>query len=586
MNLVIAPSILFPVLFFAGILQGGSLSRAQTTVEIVDSLQADSTISMSSEVQEVSPSVQAISFVPPFDPPITFAGNFGEIRANHFHGGLDFKTGGVIGKPVHALADGYISRICVTRGSGYVLYVRYNNGYTTINRHLSAFVGGVAQRVEALQYAKESWEVEIDPKPDEYPVKAGQQIAWSGNTGYSFGPHLHLDMFETKTGDFIDPLPFFKKWVTDTMAPRAESILFFPQPGKGEVNGRQVRQAFPANSHRLITAWGIIGVGLRAHDYMNGVSNHYGVRTVILEVDGKEVFRSNVDRFSSYENRMINSWTFGAYMKSFIDPGNTLRMLHAYNGNRGLIDINEERPYRFVYTLEDAFGNTSKVRFIVQGHKVPIRPVEHREKYVFRWNKVNYLQEPGMELVIPRGMLYDDVWLNYSVRADSGDVAFTYQLTDERVPLQSGCELRIGLRRRPVSDTTKYYMARLNGRGGKSSVGGIYDKGFIKAHILELGTYTVAVDTIPPEIIPIAPRAWARSGRITYRLKDKESGIRSYRGTVDGKWALFGIPNAVNGSLVYELDAKRMKRGGRHVVEIIATDRCGNTSLERTTFFW
>ena len=127
------------------------------------------------------------TFTPPFDFPITFSGNFGEIRANHFHGGLDFKTGGTIGKPVHALAEGYISRIRVTHGSGYVLDVAYNNGYKTINRHLSAFVGDVARRVEDLQYEKESWEVEITPEPGEYPVKAGQVIALSGNTGYSFG---------------------------------------------------------------------------------------------------------------------------------------------------------------------------------------------------------------------------------------------------------------------------------------------------------------------------------------------------------------------------------------------------------------
>ena len=94
------------------------------------------------------------SFAPPFDFPITFSGNFGEIRANHFHGGLDFKTGGVSGKPVRALADGYVSRIRVTHGSGYVLHVTYNNGYTTINRHLSAFVGEMARRVEDLQYQK------------------------------------------------------------------------------------------------------------------------------------------------------------------------------------------------------------------------------------------------------------------------------------------------------------------------------------------------------------------------------------------------------------------------------------------------
>lgn len=526
------------------------------------------------------------SFTPPFDFPITFSGNFGEIRANHFHGGLDFKTGGTIGKPVRALADGYISRIRVTHGSGYVLDVAYDNGYSTINRHLSAFVGDVARRVEDLQYEKESWEVEITPEPDEYPVKAGQIIALSGNTGYSFGPHLHLDMIETATDEYIDPLPFFMDKVKDKTAPRAEGIMLFPQPGKGVVEGKQTRRAFPAHPTKPIIAWGLIGAGIRAYDYMDGVQNKYGVKAVILEVDGEEVFRSTVDRFAYEENRYINSWTHGQYMKSFIEPGNRLRMLQASNGNRGLVDINEERPYRFVYTLRDALGNISKVRFTVQGQKMIIAPVEHREKYALKWDKVNYLQEPGLELVIPKGMLYDDVLLNYSVRADSGDIAFTYQLNDTRIPMHGTCDLRIGLRRRPVEDMAKYYVAGVTARGGKYRIGGKYEDGVMKVRIRDLGTYTVAVDTVPPVITPLNQAQWGRTGKIIFKAKDKETGINTYRGTIDGKYALFGKPNSISGNLVCELDPKHVEKGGKHVVEMTVTDGCGNRTTGQFEFVW
>ena len=552
-------SIFFSLLFFIGSVQSGYAQETDTDKP---------------------------SFIPPFDFPITFSGNFGEIRANHFHGGLDFKTGGTIGKPVRALADGYISRIRVTHGSGYVLDVAYDNGYSTINRHLSAFVGDVARRVEDLQYEKESWEVEITREPDEYPVKAGQIIALSGNTGYSFGPHLHLDMIETATDEYIDPLPFFMNKVKDKTAPRAEGIMLFPQPGKGVVEGKQTRRAFPAHPTKPITAWGLIGAGIRAYDYMDGVQNKYGVKTVILEVDGEEVFRSTVDRFAYEENRYINSWTHGQYMKSFIEPGNRLRMLQASNGNRGLVEINEERPYRFVYTLSDALGNTSKVRFTVQGQKTTIAPVEHREKYALKWDKVNYLQEPGLELVIPKGMLYDDVLLNYSVRADSGDIAFTYQLNDTRIPMHNACDLRIGLRRRPVEDVTKYYVAGVTARGGKYRIGGKYEDGVMKVRIRDLGTYTVAVDTVPPVITPVNQAQWGRTGKIIFKAKDKETGINTYRGTIDGKYALFGKPNSISGNLVCELDPKHVEKGGKHVVEMTVTDGCGNRTTEQFDFVW
>ena len=552
-------SIFFSLLFFIGSVQSGYAQETDTDKP---------------------------SFIPPFDFPITFSGNFGEIRANHFHGGLDFKTGGTIGKPVRALADGYISRIRVTHGSGYVLDVTYDNGYSTINRHLSAFVGDIARRIEDLQYEKESWEVEITPDPDEYPVKAGQIIALSGNTGYSFGPHLHLDMIETATDEYIDPLPFFMDKVKDKTAPRAEGIMLFPQPGKGVVEGKQTRRAFPAHPTKPITAWGLIGAGIRAYDYMDGVQNKYGVKTVILEVDGEEVFRSTVDRFAYEENRYINSWTHGQYMKSFIEPGNHLRMLHASNGNRGLVDINEERPYRFVYTLSDALGNTSKVCFTVQGQKTTIAPVEHREKYALKWDKVNYLQEPGLELVIPKGMLYDNVLLNYSVRADSGDIAFTYQLNDTRIPMHDACDLRIGLRRRPVEDMTKYYVAGVTARGGKYRIGGKYEDGVMKVRIRDLGTYTVAVDTVPPVITPVNQAQWGRTGKIIFKAKDKETGINTYRGTIDGKYALFGKPNSISGNLVCELDPKHVEKGGKHVVEMTVTDGCGNRTTEQFDFVW
>lgn len=536
--------------------------------------------SLAVKAQEVN------ELVPPFDFPIVFSGNFGEIRANHFHGGLDFKTGGGIGKQVRALADGYISRIRVTHGSGYVLDITYHNGYHTINRHLSAFIGAIAERVEALQYEQESWEVEIVPEPDEYPVKAGEVIALSGNTGYSFGPHLHLDMLEVSSGDYIDPLPFFRSRVNDHTPPRAEGLMFFPQPGKGWVDGKTTAVTSPAHPQRPIPAWGVIGIGVRAHDFMDGVGNRYGVHTVVLEVDGTEVFRSVVDRFSEEENRYINSWTQGEFMKSFIEPGNRLRMLHAYNGQRGLLTIDEERLYHCVYTLHDALGNTTRLQFDLQGRKTEIPPLPDPDKYSFRWDKVNYLQEPGLELIVPKGRLYDDVRLEYAVRADSGDIAFTYQLSKTRIPLHEPCELRIGLRHMPLADSTKYYIAEVTSRGGKLYQGGTYEAGFMKGRIRQLGTFTVAVDTVAPTLAPVHPNQWGRTGRIVLKARDKESGIVRYRGTIDGQYALFGKTNSISGDLVCVLDSQHVEKGKKHLVEVTVEDACGNRTTERYALFW
>ncbi|MDR3118337.1 MAG: M23 family metallopeptidase [Mediterranea sp.] len=523
-----------------------------------------------------------VRFTAPFDFPLSLSGNFGEIRADHFHGGLDFKTQGVSGKKVLAIADGYISRIRVNHGSGYVLDLCYDNGYSTVNRHLSGFVSPIAERVEALQYANESWEVTIIPKKDEYRVKAGRQIGWSGNTGYSFGPHLHMDVIEDATGDHIDPLPFFKRYLRDTRAPQTAGFMLFPQMGKGVVNGKYRPQAFETDGKDTVRAWGVVGAGIRAYDYMDGETNRCGVHTVVLTVDGEEVFRSVVDRFSAYEDRMINSWTHGQYMKSFIEPGNTLRMLTA-GDNRGLVTINQERDYHFRYTLKDAYGNTSRAGFVVRGVRQSVVPPEQKDRHIFRWNKANSLHELGLELIVPRGMMYDDVALDFAIRADSGAVAFTYQLHDERVPLHRPCDIGISVRRKTVADSTRFYMARVGSKGNLVSVGGRYENGYVRSRIYELGTYTVAVDTVPPVVTAVSPGRWARSGKIVYKIKEEQSGIKSYRGTIDGKYALFGH-NIMDDRIVCKIDPKRVKKGRRHSVVLTVTDHCGNEWVERTSF--
>ena len=528
-------------------------------------------------------------YQPPFDFPIVFSGNFGEIRANHFHGGLDFKTQGAVGKPIKAQADGYISRIRVNTGSGYVLNVTYDNGYYLIYRHLSKFTPAIDERVKKWQYDHEQWEVDIIPEEGEYPVKAGDLLAYSGNTGYSFGPHLHLDAVELKTDEFVDPLPFFQQAVKDRTAPTAEGFMVFPQRGKGVVDGQTNDKVYPINAKtplKTITAWGVIGVGLKAYDHMETVSNRYGVKLLVLEVDGEEVFRSDVSRFAESEHRYINSWTSGQYMKSFIEPGNRLRMLKASNGNRGLLTIDEERPYHLVYTLTDGLGNTSKAEFTIVGKQQDIPDSGDDEQVVFRWNEVNILQQPGIDMVVPRGRLYDDLYLHYQVSKDNQGVAFTYQLSKHTVALHDYADISIGLTQMPVDDTSKYYVAGVDSKGKRYSLGGKYEDGSIKAKVREIGTFTVGVDTIPPVVTPLNPQQWGRSGAITLQVKDEHTGISSYRGTIDGQYALFGKYNSVNNHIVCYLDPEHVQKGGRHELVFTATDDCGNDVTEIYNFTW
>lgn len=521
--------------------------------------------------------------------PVTFAGNFGELRSNHFHGGLDFKTAGVTGKPVYAMADGYISRVRVNSGSGYVLNVTYHNGYTAIYRHLSAFMPALKNRVEALEYQNEKWEVDFAPNASEYPVKKGQQIAWSGNTGYSMGPHLHLDLIEDETDEFVDPLPFFQDRVIDKVAPTVEGLALFPRWGKGVVNQSSdiVELAVPIRQE--ITAWGEIGLGIKAFDRMNGVNNRYGVRHVELIVDGKEVFRSDVGRFSEDENPYIYSWTHGQYMKSFIEPGNKLRMLRADPAGRGRLLINEERPYQIEYRLADLFGNTSTFKFTVKGAKQELKEPRVDEKYLFRWDRSNYLQQPGFGLLLPEKNLADDLPLDFSQWLDEGAIAYTYQLVEKPVHLFHFAELKIGLLSQPIDDLSKYYIVQITrgkNRETRSGITATFEDGFLKARVGSLGTFTAAIDTVAPEIRAINAKTWGKTGKLVLKATDKETSVVSYKGYIDGQFALFGKLNSYTNQLECRLDPARVAKGKNHRLEFIATDACGNVRKEYFQFYW
>ena len=533
----------------------------------------------------------------PMDIPVLLSGNFGELRSNHFHSGIDFKTQGVEGKPIHSVQDGYVSRISVSPwGYGNGLYITHPDGTTTVYGHLQKFSQKITAYLKEKQYEQESFNVNLSLTPDELPVKEGELVALSGNTGSSGGPHLHFEVRDTETEEPMDPIEYYKDLIKDTQAPKIQGIMVYSMPGKGVVNGsRRKLELKPVTAKNgkqtlngKIEAWGEIGLAVKGYDYMDNTSNIYGIKDITLTADSQVIFHSNLDRFAFDESRYLNSFTDfeewkehrSFYIKSFVDPGNRLRFIESLN--RGILTIDEPRTYHLTYQLADAFGNTTQLSIQIEGKEQPIPEVDTENTELFHWWSDNRFGAKGIRLTIPKGNLYDDLYFRYSVKEDSTALGATHILHNKPVAFHKSAKLSLRLQTDTLDNKLQYGIVRLQ-NGRRSWTGGVYRNGWVDADIKETGSYTLGQDLVPPTITPLNPATWVSKQAIALSLSDNLSGVQTYRGEIDGQYVLFEMNS--KSVITYHFDKERLARG-KHTLKLVVTDACGNQSTYTYPFTW
>lgn len=533
----------------------------------------------------------------PMDHPILLSGNFGELRSNHFHSGIDFKTQGVEGKPIHSVQDGYVSRISVSPwGYGNGLYITHPDGTTTVYGHLQKFSQKIAAYVKNKQYELESFNVNLTLTPEELPVKEGELVALSGNTGSSGGPHLHFEIRDTETEEPMDPIEAYKELIQDTKPPKIQGIMICPVQGKGVVNGSrrklELKPVTAQNGKQTLTgkieAWGEIGLAVKGYDYMDNTSNIYGVKEITLTADSQVIYHSDLTRFAFDETRYLNSFTDfeewkehrSFYMKSFVDPGNRLRFIESID--RGILTIDEPRTYHLTYRLADAFGNATQLTVRIEGKEQPIPEIDTDNTELFHWWSDNRFGAKGIRLTIPKGNLYDDLYFRYSVKEDSTALGAVHTLHNKPVALHKSAKLSLRLQTDTLENKPQYGIVRLQ-NGRRSWTGGVYRNGWIDADIKEMGTYTPGQDLVPPTITPLNPATWVSKQAISFRLSDNLSGVQTYRGEIDGQFVLFEMNS--KSVITYHFDKERLARG-KHTLKLVVTDACGNQSSYTYPFTW
>lgn len=318
----------------------------------------------------------------------TLAGTMGELRSSHFHSGIDIRTESRIGLPVHASANGFISRVSVsTSGYGNALYIQHPNGHTTVYAHLDHFNGAIAQYVREEQYKRKTFELNLYFRSGQFEVKRGDVVAFGGNSGSSGGPHLHFDLRD-KNQKPLNPLKYGFYEIWDRTPPEAHKIALKTLDKEARINGQFGRFEFKVrrvgNDYVIdqpIEVSGTIGTELYAYDKLDNSRFRCGINLITMEVDDKEIFKSEISTFSFAEQRNILKHmnypdlyeTGERFHKLYVDDGNELNF-YSTDNNKGRIKINGDGEHTVKVVMTDSYNNVSNLKFKLKaGNNVPAK---------------------------------------------------------------------------------------------------------------------------------------------------------------------------------------------------------------------
>lgn len=546
----------------------------------------------------------------PLDIPVFLSANYGEMRTNRFHTGIDIKTQGVTGIPLLAAADGYVSRVTVApSGYGRALYITHPNGTMTVYAHMDRFTDEIENYLREERYRQKRSDIDAFPDAGRFPVAKGDRIGFSGNSGSSQGPHLHFEVRRLSDSKTLNVMSHGWIKAKDDVPPRiiklyhidVDTIAGVPVHSKpraydvkknGDGNYSLVRNsplnAGPASYFVIETT-----------DRKSDVNNTFGIYRARLYADGEEVLTFEKDGLLFNDNRYCcASVYYDVQAKSrneavilAVRNGNNLPM-YKKAVNRGAVGLYGKERSDIRITVEDDALNAVSLSFAVvrdDSRNVPERPegraASDRRDFIY--------SDGGMGVIIPKGALYEPLFYAHTVaeiavgkRADSiCPLSPVYLIGDGAMPLHRAMQIAIEADV-PSGLQSRACLARVSDKGVLSYAGGTYANGYVKGSSRDFGMFCAVSDTVPPVIkASFADGAdLSKTNSVTFTASDNFSGIGYFTASIDGEWVILERDSA-NRKFTHNFDPCRLEKGRIHTFTMTVRDGAGNTATSTTAFF-